>query len=659
MIHKSLLSVILILCSVALFGQSPERPRKEVPLISNVIATIDDAEGWMLQNNGEWISAKNKIPFKNYSANKKKSGKNALGQENFDHIDLRSITIGGEIYSILLIYAQDGSYEFPVLEQNWNQFKTLTYYVFKESKWHQIFPDSTVFNQPYAVNTDLVVHGQIDEYNDDSYLFQIENSIRQALYQQAEENTNLIFACYPVQIRDKKYFRFKLYETINKREIYVKYLLPYNRDKLFRTFYYEVPFDEFAGFVDKIALIDASKLNAPGYYRHFIKLGKKKFDEQEYRTALQFFVKASMVNPPDSAMISIFLWKGKAKLQLNAGREALEDFDSAINRTPSTIKAKKDWIEAHYLRGNAYFMMHEYPDACEDWNFALQNGVDKAYEKIRKNCDRRDDGMMRPIDIEKSEKYYGRAMKKYNQEKYLRALHLFEKSWQYNYLSQDFRLPYYTGMCRYRLGDFVRSIDEFDQAAVLQPETFSKNYDTWTDVFVMRGRAWQEIGYKDNACKDWYHAKTLGNIDGESLLVIHCPDYGADSTMEINTGEAPYKQAMNSFNQGNYQKTAEILNGLSPAQDTAGIINFYSTRGNARHKTGDYQGAIRDFTRIVEMDIQNTALRQDWLYALFNRGVSEFVSGDQTGACADWKKAITLGLTDPVALEYVHMHCQD
>jgi hypothetical protein len=111
-------------------AQSPERPRKEIPLITNVISTIDKAEGWMLQNNGEWVSAKNKIPFKNYADNKRKSGKYSLGQQNFDHVDLRAITINNTIYSILLIYAQTGTYEFPVLEEKWDQYNTLTYYVF-------------------------------------------------------------------------------------------------------------------------------------------------------------------------------------------------------------------------------------------------------------------------------------------------------------------------------------------------------------------------------------------------------------------------------------------------------------------------------------------------------------------------------------------------
>jgi tetratricopeptide (TPR) repeat protein len=657
--REILLLVFVVVIPMVLWAQSPERPRKEIPLITDVISTLEEAEGWMLQNNGEWISSKNQIPFKDYALNKRKSGRYGLGKENFDHVDLRSITINNEIYSILLVYAKDGNYEFPVLEENWNDFNTLTYYVFKESKWNYIFPDSMVFNVPYAVNTNLVATGVLTDYNEETYLFEIENHTRQAIYQQAEGNTNLIFAAYPVAIRDKKYFRFKLYETINKREIYVKYLLPYNRDKLFRTFYYELDFDVFAEFVMNIGLIDQTKIGDPGYYLKFMELGKKKFDDEEYRSALQLFVKASMVQPPDSAMISIFLWKGKAKLKLNSGSEALDDFDSAINRTPKTIQAKNDWLAAHFERGNAYYYLHQYPNACEDWNFALQNGIGEAFEKIKKNCDRGSGGMMRPINIEKSAKYFKRAMKKYQDDDYLKALHLFEKSWQYNYLSKDFNLPYYVGMSRFKLGDYVRCIDEFDQAAALEPESFSRDFSTWTNTFVMRGKAWLEIGYTENACSDWHKAKELGNADGEALLAIHCPDYKPEKKTVQSSAKVTLEEALLMADTDDPQTALENLNNLEGSVPKNEMIKYYAYRGSLKHKTGDYQGAINDFTKAIDQDVENSGYAQEWIFAHFNRGISKFKSGDQAGACLDWQKAIDLGLSDPDALEYLYSHCRN
>ncbi len=651
-----ILPVIILMLPIILIGQSPERPRKEIPLITDVISTLDKAEGWMLQNNGEWISGKNQIPYKNYAHNKSKAGRYSLGKENFDHISLRSITINNVIYSILLIYGEDGEYEFPVLEEKWNDYKTLTYYVFEESKWNYIFPDSVAYNVPYAVNTNLVVNGTLVDYNDETYLFEIENQTRQAIYQQTENNTNMVFAAYPVKIRDKTYFRFKIYETINKREIYVKYLLPYNRDKLFKTFYYEVVFKDFAAFVDNIGLIDNSRIDDPGYYTEFIKQGKRKYDKKEYRSALQLFVKASMVNPPDSAMITIFLWKGKAKLKLNSGREALEDFDSAIKRKPMTMKAKADWLSSHFERGNAYYSIHEYPKACGDWNFALQNGISEAFEKIKKNCDRGSGGMMRPINIEKSAKYFDRAIKKYKEKNYLDALHLFEKSWQYNYLSKDFRLPFYVGMSRYNLGDYVRSIDEFDQAASLVPETFSNDFDTWTDVFVIRGRVWKKIGYPENACHDWHKARELGNVDGESLLLIHCPDY--EPVKENTSSQTSLEEALKTANEGDYVNALEALNNLEDKIPDKEKILYFAYRGSAKHHTGDYMGAIADFTKAIEQDVENSAYAPEWINAHFNRGMAKFATGDKADACRDWQKAIDLGLKDLDALEYIYTHCR-
>jgi len=233
-----------------------------------------------------------------------------------------------------------------------------------------------------------------------SYLFEIENHIRQTIYQQDRGNTNLIFAAYPIKLKDKKYFRFKFYETINKPEIYVKYLLEYNWEKLFRNFYYEISFEDFANFVGNIGVIHPSKIKNPDYYLSFMSRGIEKFENEEYRTALQNFIKASMVNPPDSALIPIALWKGKCKLSLRTFNEALQDFDDAITRTPTTVSEKNSWILAHFERGRAYNAIHDYPNACEDWNFSLQNGVNEAYDLIKKNCDKASSGMLNAINIE-------------------------------------------------------------------------------------------------------------------------------------------------------------------------------------------------------------------------------------------------------------------
>ena len=59
-------------------------------------------------------------------------------------------------------------------------------------------------------------------------------------------------------------------------------------------------------------------------------------------------------------------------------------------------------------------------------------------------------------------------------------------------------------------------------------------------------------------------------------------------------------------------------------------------RGNTKYHLRDYQGAIADYTKAIEINPQ---------YALnyINRGIAKGMSGDHYGACSDYKKAVSVG----------------
>ena len=70
--------------------------------------------------------------------------------------------------------------------------------------------------------------------------------------------------------------------------------------------------------------------------------------------------------------------------------------------------------------------------------------------------------------------------------------------------------------------------------------------------------------------------------------------------------------------------------------------------GVDKYKQGDYQGAIADFTKALEINPQYTN-------AYANRGVSKYFLGDLKGACDDWRKAADLG--DERSAEWVKEQC--
>jgi len=651
MIKKTIFLIIIL--SVFVFdlkSQSPERPKREIPLLSEVVSTLDNATGWILQNNGEWVSDKNKIPFKEYNLNKIKRGRYQLGRENFTVIEIRSVTIKDVVYSIIIIKYEDGKYDFPLLEERWQSFKNLKYYAFKESKWNNVFPDSTIFNKPFAVNMQLLTSGTIPDYDEKPYLFEIENAIQKAVYLQEESVSNLIFAMYPVEINGEKFVRFKLYETINKLEIYVKFLLDHNWLKLFRASYYEVDYAEFANFVLNIGAIDPSKLKDPNYYRLFLENGIKKYNEEKYVTALQLFTKAAMVNPPDSSLISISLWKGKSRIKLRLFEEAIENLTNALDRVPVTNSEKQDWIEAHYQRGNAYYEIFEFSKACEDWQAALELGYEDALKSVKKYCGKTMENGPLTINIKKAGKYFDKAMKKYQQKEYLEAQFLFEKSWQNNPMNDNYKIPYYIGMCRFNVGDYVRSIDDYDKAYKFRPNADDPEFDNWLNVLVWRGKAFQQCGYLDQACEDWTEARTFNSFEATDFFADYCIGYRQKIKKSADNSLTLIDQGISAYFLGDFTGTIQKLDEAFEIDTTTQNIFIFTYRATAKYKLKDYQGAMADFTKALSLKPLNEEELKSWRNSFYNRGVTKYYLNDLAGACMDWEAAMNQGIKESTFL---------
>ncbi len=658
MMKKTFFLTTLILISlIDVFSQSPERPKKEIPLVSEVVSTLENASGWTLQNNGEWQSAQNKIPFRESDFNKNNRGRYSLGRENFNVIEIRQVTIKEVVYSIMIIKFNDGKYDFPMLEQNWQGFNNLKYYTFKEDRWNKVLPDSLVFNKPYAVNMQLLTSGTIEEYDEKTYLFEIENTVQKAIYLQEESGTNLIFAVYPVEINGEKFIRFKFYETINKMEIYVKFLLEYNWLKLFRNSYYEIDFSDFANFIFNVGAINPSKLNNSEYFRLFLENGIKKYNEEKFVTALQLFTKAFSVNPPDSNLITINLWKGKSKLQLRMFDEAVADFTKSINLSPITKTAKKDWTECYYQRGNAFNALHEFSKACDDWQKAMELGFEDAIKPIKKNCGKSLESGNLTINIKKASKSFNKAMKKYLQEEFLKAQFLFEESWLYNPVNNNFKLPYYIGMCRYNLGDYVRAVDDFDKAYKIMPDTADVEFESWLDVLIWRGKSLQECGYLNQACDDWLEAKKLNSPFADDFLEIYCTNY-QPSKKSINQNPSDILDlGIKKYELGDFNSAIQIFNQAFENEAINTNFVLYAYRGTAKHKVKDYAGAVEDFTKAINLKPSSSENQKKWSESFYNRGVSKFYLKDLKGACSDWNEAGKLGIGEAMIL--INSYCDD
>jgi tetratricopeptide (TPR) repeat protein len=161
------------------------------------------------------------------------------------------------------------------------------------------------------------------------------------------------------------------------------------------------------------------------------------------------------------------------------------------------------------------------------------------------------------------------------------------------------------------------------------------------------------------------------------------------SAIAIGSCKQPTNKALKFYESGNSEtRSGNLINAIifynkAIALDTT-QVDYYWARGNARLTTVDYEGATKDFTKVIQLDPNraepyllramikvykkefsdeavadlNEAIRLNPGLAkgYYYLGVIRFVRNDQEGACANWKKAADMGLTQ--AMDYLKKHCK-
>ena len=80
--------------------------------LSPVQSEIINLKGWAKQDNGNWLSAPNRIPFTDERTNKSSGGERKLGQDNMIALQLRKVMVGNKQYNVMVKKYYDGEYEF-------------------------------------------------------------------------------------------------------------------------------------------------------------------------------------------------------------------------------------------------------------------------------------------------------------------------------------------------------------------------------------------------------------------------------------------------------------------------------------------------------------------------------------------------------------------
>ncbi|MCK9291940.1 MAG: tetratricopeptide repeat protein [Bacteroidales bacterium] len=384
---------------------------QDFPIMSPVQSSITHALGWSMQDNGTWAYADNKIPFTDSRSNADRpGGLNAIGQDNFISIEMHKIMLDNEQYNVLVKKYHDGEFEFPYLQRNWRDFKSLDYYIFRSEKLKEMLPEEVPFNTMYLVDMRCYMVGTIKNYEESvfmggslnltryatkvtenfqatraSYQEQIIRAIQQRKTGKVINDGNLIFAVYPIRSTDKEKVRIKFIKGYMNDNLIRMQTSPDNWKHLFSESFYEVDYSVYSSFINQSLAYYVELDQAVTMYDSHYNWGVLRYQIGDYVGALEAFNKAFAENP-DTEDFMFYAYRGNTRSKMGLQADAIADFDKAIALQPKRIVDYPNWVRNYFNRGVAKYYLNNGAGACEDWKKAYDLGYGSASEYLIDFC---------------------------------------------------------------------------------------------------------------------------------------------------------------------------------------------------------------------------------------------------------------------------------
>jgi tetratricopeptide (TPR) repeat protein len=513
------------------------RAMNDLPMISETRAILELATGWTMQDNGEWISKQNIIPWKDPDLNRSDKPSYKLGKENFINLEVRDVLVNNEMYAVFIIRFKTGWYEFPILMDTWHKQTGITYFVCKLTKFQAVIPEKMEFNKPYIQNLEVLCDKTLINFDERYLNSTIAYNIHQILTLKTITPHNLLIAFLPVQAGGQTTARFRLIQVMNKVKFYLPYLDIKNRDKLFKGSYYEADFGDFRALINYgggaiIQPFAGIPKNAEEYYKR----GLSNYASGNYVQSISDLTEASKY-PPYSDFFLTYAYRANARQKIGDDAAALMDFDKAISLKPAEQNYLSAWLTVIYNRGVARFNDKDRDGACADWNTAVQLGFkDVANDQaIKDHCrnyhykgssvtitpgiSTASSDVSDPESMTDYYKVYWEGVWKYEHGSFAEALRYFNRAIELRPQGDGFMVYYYRGSSKLKISDYLGAINDLDMSLAYNANN-QGDASILKTVYYNRGLANYFLGNSLLACIDFQKSMNAGMTTPEAVNFV-------------------------------------------------------------------------------------------------------------------------------------------
>ncbi len=315
----------------------------------------------------------------------------------------------------------------------------------------------------------------------------------------------------------------------------------------------------------------------------------------------------------------------KATAYFNRGffYRTLGDYETAIRDFSRAIELLPTYDEAYYQRGMSRAQIHDLPGAIADYTqaIAVNPFCIKAYYKRAESRSETGDTQGALIDYTQAvlrvpkdpNAYYQRGRLLSNMGKLSNAIEDFTATLQFNPKHAD--AYYQRGYCLLQLGDSDRAAEDFSQALLYNPSHEAAYHNRLSVAQLLKGVLDPPQDISITTLRDTAAIAAQAHLEATAVEVE-----SVDPQEEDDDDENP----ITTEGEPAFHRTTK----LEPE-----TLDGYFERAQNRTLNGELEGAIADYTQILQLDPMNVR-------AYYQRGQVRSALGDTETAVEDLNQSI-------------------